>query len=186
MRNQAMTIRAAYFSWLYHQAVAVNDEESPLSYSSVCLQMHSIHFNDSVSNDSNRSADGIELRNEFVATLPGIEASDYTDLHSIGKATLLEVFVALARRAEGIIGSLDAREWFSIFLTNLRLKAYCDPRYTPRDQIRVGKILHTMNDRTYSPSGKGGLFPLERPREDQRKMELWHQMSAFMNENRMY
>jgi hypothetical protein len=32
-------------------------------------------------------------------------------------------------------------------------------------------------------SGLGGMFPLEDPREDQRAIEIWYQMMAYINEN---
>jgi hypothetical protein len=46
--------------------------------------------------------------------------------------------------------------------------------------------LHKLNNRTYSKLGKGGLFPLRSSAYDQRKVELWYQMAAFMTENHMY
>jgi hypothetical protein len=45
------------------------------------------------------------------------------------------------------------------------------------------KKLAVLNKREYFPSGKGGLFPLENPREDQTKVEIWYQMHAYVMEN---
>jgi hypothetical protein len=36
--------------------------------------------------------------------------------------------------------------------------------------------------RTYEPNGVGGFFPLENPNEDQREVELWYQMSAYVDD----
>jgi hypothetical protein len=40
-----------------------------------------------------------------------------------------------------------------------------------------------LNRRLYTTSGYGGLFPLEEPKEDQRKVEIWYQMMAYLGEN---
>ena len=40
-----------------------------------------------------------------------------------------------------------------------------------------------MLAREYSDNGHGGLFPLKNPKKDQRKVEIWYQMTEYINEN---
>jgi hypothetical protein len=179
-------MRARYFNWLYDQVFRVRDEESPISYVMVCTQMHAIHFNDSVPNDDNRTRDAEQLRYEFISTFRGVEVQDFADLHSLGKSTIFEVLIGLARRCDYIV-EIGPAQWFGIFLENLGLMKYSDANFVPRDSLRIDRILRTFNDRTYSPSGRGGLFPLgQNNGNDQRHSELWFQMSAYMTENKMF
>jgi hypothetical protein len=180
-------MKARYFNWLYDQVFRVRDMDSPISYVNVCTHMHSIHFNDSVPNDDNRAREAEELRNEFIATLRGIEVEDFAELYDLGKATILEVLIALTRRCD-YIAEIGTAQWFRIFLENLGLMKFSDANYAPRDDPRIDRILRAFNNRQYSPMGRGGIFPLRQNTSgrDQRQAELWVQMSAYMTENKMY
>jgi hypothetical protein len=178
-------IRHTYEVWLYNLVLTIRDLNDPRSYTVVCSLMHNVHFKDNVFNDDNRNAEGMELREEFVATLSSIEVGDYANLHDLGNASLLEMLIALARRADATV-NIGVSGWFRIFLDNLGLMKYPDPVCNPRAQSRIKGILTVLNNRSYTPSGEGGLFPLKKPRKDQRTTELWYQMSAYISENDMY
>jgi len=77
-------------------------------------------------------------------------------------------------------------EWFAEFVANLRLGGYTDEAYELRDSAKINRVLQKFNQRKYDSYGDGGIFPLKAPEEDQKKVELWYQMSAYMAENRMY
>ena len=184
-KKEEKGIKLAYFDWLYGQMFHIRDPDFPGSYTVICRVMHSITFNDRIGNDSNRTSEGEELRNEFISTHSGIDIEDFTEIYSMGKASILEVLVALARRAGVMLGT-DSNDWFTIFLVNLNLIQFTDLAVLDTDIPQIEHVLTIFNDRTYSPNGEGGIFPLEKPGEDQRKIELWHQMTAYMNENQMY
>jgi hypothetical protein len=183
--RESWGIKILYFDWLYNQVFEVRGMGSPNSYTVVCNHLHSVQFNDRVPNDDNRSAEGEELRDEFISTLKGIDIEDYTELYSLGKCTLFEMLIALARRAD-YIAEKGTGIWFRTFLSNLGLICYNDASFIPADGARITAILRKFNERRYTRSGKGGLFPLREAREDQRSAEIWHQMSDYMTENRMY
>jgi hypothetical protein len=181
-----MSIGTIYFNWLYNQVVGVWDVNSPVSYIGVCTHLHAIEFDDRVPNDDNRRKEGEELRDEFIAAHSEIiEIEEYTELVGLGRASLFEMLIALARRADYIV-EVGPRTWFKSFLDNLGLTRYNDARHRPQDDVRIERILRTFNQRTYSRTGKGGLFPLKDPKSDQRSTELWFQMAAFMRENELY
>jgi hypothetical protein len=175
----------AYFHWLYLQVLRVYDLKSPLSYATVCHVLHQTKFDDSTPNDDNRARDGLELRDEYISSLKEIEVEDYTQLQSLGGCSIFEMLIALARRCDYIV-EWGQEGWFKVFMENLGLWAFNDGDWTPRSGIKVGSIVKKFNNRSYTRSGRGGVFPLRKPKKDQRGQELWYQMSAYMNENKLY
>lgn len=168
-----------YFIWLYKQVCAVRDAGSPHSYTYVCEIMHQIPFKVLVPLDENRQADAFELRNVFMRSRQG----NFFER----EASIFEVLVALAKRASVMVEQ-DMQFWFNIFLANLKLDHLSDPYCSSLTAAnrRIVNNLRKFNNRRYTPRGTGGLFPLVKPLADQRRVELWYQMGAYMNENRIY
>lgn len=174
-----------YFHWLYLQVFKVYDQKSSLSYATLCHFLHQKKFDDSTPNDDNRARDGIELRDEFISSLKEIEVEDYTQLQSLGGCSIFEMLIALARRADYVV-EWGSERWFKTFLRHLDLWKYNDADWTPRSGMKVATIINKFNNRQYTRSGRGGIFPLSKPRRDQRTQELWYQMADYMTENEMY
>jgi hypothetical protein len=75
-------------------------------------------------------------------------------------------------------------DWFWKMLENIGLNGCTDETYLDDWNDRyVDQILEKIIERGYGRDGKGGLFPLKRARKDQRKVELWYQMSNYLVEN---
>lgn len=129
--------------------------------------------------------DGIDLREEFLDRHPSLPYDrNWMDLD----CSMLEMLIALATRADfhtddGLIDG-GVGGWFWKLMDNVRLSRYTDRVCNERGLEEIDRILETINDRTYNSNGRGGLFPLRRPREDQTKVELWYQLSAYLLENR--
>jgi hypothetical protein len=70
--------------------------------------------------------------------------------------------------------------WFWVLLNNLGLEQCNDE--SDYDQNAVDILLDQLIWREYLEDGRGGLFPLERPAEDQRDVELWYQLNAYVVE----
>jgi hypothetical protein len=68
-------------------------------------------------------------------------------------------------------------------MRNAGLDAFDDGNFDTMDDSEVMKILDRIIERTYQRNGVGGLFPLKRDKKDQRKVELWYQMNAYLIEN---
>lgn len=178
-------IKHGYFGWLYYQAYKVFDEKSPLSYIKVCEVLQNTKFDDSVPNDDNRAHEGMQLRDEFISTLKTIDVEDYTELQSLGPCSIFEMLIALASRADYLTAhGIDW--WFREFMDNLGLSKHSDKDYAPRSGIQVSRIVSKFNNRQYSRTGRGGIFPLQRAKKDQRTLELLYQMHAYVNERQMY
>jgi len=139
-------------------------------------QLHIKPFRWFVHNDSNRGEDGKELREEYLEIFRYSEP-DWPDMD----ASMFEVLIALSRRAAFNSYGTPA-SWFWKMLENLDLRHYSDANYNDIVEQEVEEVLDNVLDRRYSPDGRGGLFPLRMPHHDQRKIELWYQLSAYILE----
>jgi len=131
-----------------------------------------------IPNDDNRAEDGKALRYEFINE-QGVDEVDQEWL-DLG-CSFLEMLIALARRA-AFESDDEVVEWFWRFIFNLGLNNHTDSAYTRETEREVDNVLDTVIFRTYDADGLGGLFPLTHPRQDQRKVELWYQLAAYLTE----
>lgn len=185
MSEEAPDILEVYFGWLYTQIYTAQDLDSPDSYLHVCSHLHTTEFNDRIPNDDNRTAQGEELREEFLSGLPVIEMTDLARIESLGKASVLEVLVALSRQADYIV-ALGPNAWAQQFLANLGLSQFDDAHFREPQGLIIKEIIDVFNNRRYNRLGQGGIFPLTKPAGNQRLKELWYQMADYINQNRMY
>lgn len=134
-------------------------------------------FLDSIPRDENRMGDGCALRYEFCN-----ERDMTTDsLIFLGPASFLEVLIGLSRRLAFTAGHKSAPGWAWVLLANLNLHRAADPITRPKAR-KVSQTLERCIWREYEPDGFGGFFPLREPREDQRQVEIWYQMAAYVSE----
>lgn len=168
-----------YLAWLYDQVGSVRLRRSSISYWKLFRLLYSKEFVWFVPNDDNRASDGVDLRLEFVETHHITDADPrWLDLG----CSMLEMIIGLARRlsfeAEG-----DVRNWFWRLLENLGLESYTDKVDLREYELNeIDNVLNRVIDRTYKRDGSGGLFPLRKPKRDQRRVELWYQLSAYILE----
>jgi hypothetical protein len=168
-----------YLEWLYGEVANVRTRSRSRTYWRLLRQMYKTEFIWWVPNDDNRCEDGKDLRYEFLDAC-GVQTVDNEWL-SMG-CSMLEMLVALARAAafetEGM-----SHEWFWQFIENLGLEAFTDARYNARAEQHVQNVLDAIIWRLYSHDGAGGLFPLRNPPHDQREVELWYQLNAYLVEH---
>lgn len=169
-----------YFEFLCN----IVDPEQTGKYDGLLSELHGIEFYSLIPNDDNRGEDGKQLRQRFIDE----EGQHALSQCQIGECTVLEMLIGLSFRLE--FETMSSRwektpeEWFWILLDNLGL-GWCDNerfnqlRNTDEIRQKVGVFL----DRHYKSDGTGGLFPLKNPRKDQRRVEIWYQMSAYVIEN---
>lgn len=166
-----------YFQWLYNQVGSEKVSDRSRTYWELLKQLHMKEFVWIVPNDDNRAEDGRDLRQEFLEA-EGVEIED-PDWLRLG-CSMLELFIGLSRRlafeADG-----EPFDWFWHLMDNVGLRIYSDARIMSTD--RINDILDRIIWRTYEPDGTGGLFPLKNPGKDQREVELWYQLSAYLLED---
>lgn len=170
----------AYLEWLYNHFAVVQNTNPERSYWKLALQLYTTPFRPFLMQDNNRAEDGKELRGLFLDQT-GYNLDDPYGLFLGLDCSMLEMLIALSDRTAFQTGG-SVTEWFWRFMTNLSLERYSDDLYEISIQEEVEEALDRVNWRTYSADGTGGLFPLRQPDHDQRKIELWYQMSAYILE----
>lgn len=165
----SLALHEAYLDYLAPQVGADPDGET---YWQLLRLMHSKEFVWFVPNDDNRIVDGLDVRGEWL---------DMIELPiDMGPCSFLEVLVGLSRRMDFLTNE-RAEGWGWQLITNLGLNKMPDPLSRYKSQ-KTEDILEAVIWRTYQADGSGGFFPLIHPQEDQRKVELWYQMSAYVEE----
>lgn len=178
MSVHAQSLDEQYFDWLCEKVGRYDPENPDTSYFQVAELLFKTPFDDSVPNDFNRGLDGKDLRQEFLTERHLTANKEWLELD----CSIFEMLAGLARRVSFHTDWEPARA-FLLFLTNLGLSDYTDTRYHRHSEQRVKRVLRTLNNRTYDYNGLGGLFPLKNPLSDQRGVEIWYQMSAYLMEN---
>ena len=125
-----------------------------------------------IPNDDNRIMDGHDVRIEWLMSFDGSGLQ--------GPVSFLEVLIGLSRRLAFLAGE-SAEGWAWQLLCNLELHGMKDPlsRYKT---AKLEDIMYAVIWRTYEPDGTGGFFPLTHPRGDQRRIEIWYQLNAYVGE----
>ena len=169
-----------YLVWLHSQFGNPTSRNLNRRYLTLARKLYRTEFVWFVPNDDSRLHDGQQLRREFLvdAGIPNYD-QEWMDLG----CSFLELMVALARRLSFQIDSNQSKCFFML-LENLGLHEFTDAH--PFALEEVEEITDRVIYRTYSYSGHGGFFPLKNAREDQRKVEIWYQMAAFIIENDFY
>lgn len=175
IRNLTNDFDERYLVWLC--GLVVNNEYQERLHASRRMidGLFEEPFFDFVPNDDNRAAEGRGLRDRYQnETAQQINRRLY-----MSQCTLLEMLVGLAHRYAWEIVGLDETveenipSCFWTMIDNLEL----NPTHKNLGRLSV------FNKREYKADGSGGLFPLANPKEDQREVELWFQMMAYIMEN---
>lgn len=169
-----------YLTWLYGQMGIVKLKNPARTHWGLARQLYKKEFVWFIPNDDNRVEDGRDLRTEFVDEFDLDDAIDENWMR-LG-CSMLEMLVALSRRL-AFMTDIDPREWFWEMLENvgIGMSYSCDQKYNDEVADEVNEILDTIIWRTYGPNGDGGLFPLNNPDRDQRQVEIWYQLSAYLS-----
>ena len=163
--------RDDYFDWLCSKVV---DGYPDSSDEKLLRQLYSLPFVYVIANDSHRYDDGIGLRSLYRYE---------TDNEVVweGPCSVLEVLVSMAKMVgEDVLGTYynDKRtyEWFWMMVDNLGLRGV--------GEVEVEGIVGTWVNREFDYDGRGSPFPLRKPPEDQRTVEIWKQICNYIYENR--
>jgi hypothetical protein len=182
--HESATIEGQYLEYLYHKIGSRTDNNPSHGHWLLAEQLYEKPFAWTVPNDDNREQDGLNIRTEFLASLH----SPYLGLElQHMPCSMLEMILALAERASFMdLEGKDQFWWFWRIMDNLELLPYTDERYmdSPESHANVDYILESLIRRNYASNGAhGGMFPLAHPTKDQRKTEIWYQLSYYVMEN---
>jgi hypothetical protein len=166
-----------YLVWLYSQVADPDIVDPSLTYWKLLKQLYTTEFVWHLPHDENRVEDGKDLRREFIS-LKGLDDVDPEWITL--ECSMLELMVGLSRRL-AFVADGEPYYWFWHLAENIGIQDYSD-RFRRFPRRRIDDILQTIVDRTYNYDGSGGFFPLKHPRQDQRNVELWYQLGAYVME----
>lgn len=172
-----------YLDWLYSQIRPTSVKHHGRTNYYFAKQLFQKEFIWLIPNDDNRLVDGRDLRFEFLREADIKLTHNDSDSWLYSACSMLEMLVALSRRF-AFMGGSDPRDSFWVLIENLDLPECYDVNYKEDPDLHayVNEALDRIIWRTYDYDGAGGLFPLMHPHKDQRKTELWYQMSAYILE----
>jgi hypothetical protein len=173
------TLDEGYFGWLYSHIGAHTLPDPSHTYMSLAGQLYTKPFRWVVANDDNRAEDGRELRDAYLQEkrIKQVDSLWY-DL----ECSVLEMMIALCDRLS-FQSEWSCEQWFWKLIHNLELQHFNDATYNRHIAAEVDEVLDRLLLRQYGRDGTGGLFPLRGVYPDQRRIELWHQMSNYLLES---
>lgn len=165
-----------YFDWL---CILIGVK----GYTRLVSSLHEKQFHPAMELDINRGADGLQLRVEFMN-----EHGPWGTSSNRGPCTMLEFLVGLAKRMSFLTGGEgnhgQTGYYFWRMIDNLGLSKATDGQWDILNgEFFVEDAVWRINERQYGADGQGGIFPLRRPNVDQRTVEIWYQMNAWLIEN---
>ena len=165
-----------YFDWL---CITINNR----NYKELARALHNAEFRAKFPADQNRGMDGMRLRVIFME-----RHGEYGSATNRGPCTMLEFLIGIARHMSFLMNgnACDHRTafYFWTLIRNLGLDKLTDENwYRLNGEFYVEDAVDRVINRQYEYNGSGGLFPLRYPKEDQRGIEFWYQMHAWLGEN---
>ena len=175
-------VNGEYFKWLC-SLVADSRPKGRVSYKRLLNYLHHIEFVYTIPMDSNRYADGVNLRYRF-GYEHGIDSPVVASCLDIYPCSILEMMVALAFRCEEHIMynpnyGMRAGRWFWMMIKNLGLIDMTDGHF---DEEHINSVIWRFLDRQYSYDGEGGLIRIPDCPYDMRSMEIWYQMQRYLSQ----
>jgi hypothetical protein len=162
-----------YFNWLCSKVV---DSRKVAPDRLLLSTLYRTEFVWLVIGDDNRAADGRDLRGKFLREMG--EENDDTWRNEL-ECSVLEMLIAFSQRAEWMTDQ-PAVNWFWEFIENLGLSD--DRRSYNISEAEIREALDVFMWRRYDYNGRGGLFPIRDAAHDQRKVELWYQITYYLQD----
>lgn len=148
--------------------------------------LYDTEFTWKIDRDENRATDGVYMRDRYSYETGEYLPSSWRDW----PCSVAEMLASLAFTMEESFlydpeSDTGCDKWMREMLENCGLWDMDDEAFEEHPSWCFNEVEDTVKrvlDRNYGMSGRGGLFPLAYPDGDQRKMELWYQMNAYVLE----
>lgn len=177
-------IRDDYYNWLVDLTCNWCETYSGRgSYNSLMSYLYYRQFTWDMLMDGNRASDGLETRFRFIEDYDEYTYRDVY-LYLTYPCSVLEMMTSLAKRCEDhIMGDPSQTDntgkWFWEMITNMHLEKMTDSYF---DEEYVERVVTDMMERNYKKDGDGGLFRISDPERDMRYVDIWCQLTWYLNE----
>lgn len=171
-----------YFDWLCI-LTGIDHRIQGRNYGNLAQALHQQAFRAKIHIDSNLGMDGMQLRVEFMQRNGPLGSSS-----NRGPCTMLEFLIALARHMSFMMSGNKSGHhteyYFWTLIRNMGLDKLTDDRWEYLNgDFHVEDTVWRILSRNFDSDGSGGIFPLKYPKEDQRRVEFWYQMHAWLSEH---
>lgn len=178
MNNGIDILLREYTLWRYSKIEAYQLLITPRSYVNILTLLANTIYVPTLPLDANRADDGVHLIQTFYYETTGsIHGPWYPE-----QCSMLDMMLALAIRGEDTMGDMDQGDrvgvWFWRMVDSLGL-LIPDNKYTTDNYPKM--VLERFMKSEYSPDGRGGLFTLPGCPVDLRIVEIWDQMSWYLD-----
>lgn len=189
--NLIDSLKREYFIYICN-LVGIEEPNRDTTYWFLAKRLNSIEFYWTVPNDDNRATDGKNLRMRWLDIFENENGrsvdSDTAGEVVSGPCTVLEMMIGLAIRCETDIMMDDdegdrTKQWFWEMIRNLGLEDCSDDHISQKMGDTINYSIQIALEREYDRYGHGGFWPLKWTKKDQRKVEIWYQMCAYLEEN---
>ena len=173
-------IEQEYFEWMFH-LVCEGRFANKNTFRKLLSYLHEVEFTYIIPKDANRAEDGVDLRYRY-AYVNDLDVDEVLN-NIVGPCSVFEMILALAIHCEKdimddpLLGDRTG-QWFWKMITNLGLGSMSDARF---DRDRVEDVIAKFLNRDYEADGRGGLFRIRNCKYDLRDVEIWTQMSYFLD-----
>lgn len=188
------SISTDYFEWLLNMV----DIPPMREHEDICWELFHTEFFWSLPNDENRALDICELLEGYreytylEAVTPSLvslnakilEQQNIVFSHD-GAVSVFEMLIALAKRMDFQLSEGGQPSRLHLYFWEMLRNLGYDPALTLSNGqyvIRKEGVIQIWLDRAFSPDGKGSIFPLDKPLQNQREIEIWSQMGDYMHE----
>lgn len=175
IRNLTNDVEERYLTWLCNILANGGRIDRVRRSEKMLRSLFYESFHQFIPNDDNRADEGRGLRVTYENdTEYKLDRRSY-----LRPCSVLEMLIALSERmAFQIFNPMkesepDVAGCFWEIAENLQL----------RPAQSNAHIVKCLLNREYDENGLGGMFPLENNEEDQRAVEIWYQMMAYLIEN---
>lgn len=166
---------AGQFSLWFDQILS--DIDPNHEYELFLMDLYNTNFEVWNERDINRVNDVIDARNEFYNG----------EISTKNGASVLEILYILSKRFQFLISyTLEIDKIFWEMIKNLGLEYDKDDKYWLKNEeflSKNGEKLRIWMQRCFDFDGKRSIFPLKCAKKDQRGVEIWYQMQAYIAEN---
>ena len=198
---KVIKVKDSYFNYLM-SLISSDEVNAAQEYYNLCLLFFETPFTVLNPMDENRSCDGADLRERWLDNI-GVKDEriklEYANDIALMPVSFLEVLVALSVRVDKDILAMPdkpfmASEFFWDMVNNLVKYGTFGNKYHKASDILTDEqwcvfvednmkaAIKKVLTRTYHEDGKGGLFPMNKPKTNQRKMDMWANCMQYVSE----
>ena len=170
-----------YFEWLCER-VDIDCDKEDFPYTKLMRYLFRKPFNYIMDRDANRYEDGVNMRYLF-GSYKELDQEMIASYLDDAECSMLEMMAGLCMKCENIMSDPDTYgdqtgKWFWDMIRSIGFDSLDDDAF---DEEEADEMVDICLYREYEPSGEGGFFTVKNAPKDLRDVEIWTQMSWYLN-----